>query len=148
MDAVVKFRTRYSAAQLHLQNLSGDERSRQSSQQAASLMTWMKSLPPLTQNQKHQYLAVVVSQEQGWETKDRVEIMKCLEDCCRRRRSTQKWGTSLLRIFTPAEWHKWTTQGKSEMVETLDEMLTRVKMLRDQGPWCFRINKVRDVITG
>ena len=73
MDAVVKFRTRYSAAQLHLQNLSGDERSRQSSQQAASLMTWMKSLPPLTQNQKHQYLAVVVSQEQGWETKDRVE---------------------------------------------------------------------------
>ena len=99
MDAVVEFRTRYSAAQLHLQNLSVDERSQQSSQQAASLMTWMKSLPPLTQNQKHQYLAVVVSQEQGWETKDRVEIMKCLEDCCRRRRSTQKWGTSLLRMF-------------------------------------------------
>jgi hypothetical protein len=127
---VAQFRHKFAAASLILQVAEPVARTDLAKAQCGVLLDLLKD-ELLNQAESHSLQQIVMTEHQNlWPDVLRVEILQQISLLSkRRRRAAQHWQYEVLNVFTPTEWARWKENGQAKMMDSLFEMIGRMKCL-------------------
>ena len=126
-----QFLIRFRAASLHLETCEPAKRTLVSAEQTKLLITMLNEGNSLSRIQHDELVELVLSTEKGWEKSDRSALIEALSKRLEglNRRNHQEWIDNVYDVFTAEEWARWKNAGSTGMMQTLEQILGRMKSL-------------------